>query len=228
MLRGLARDPSERFDSAREMALALEKCFAPATAAETSEWVERIASPVLTPPRRADRRDREQQLQHGSAEPRGQSGQGAKPAKSGAWHPELGAIGADVPTQTAISSSSVSIVDGRGTQPPTQVSSISVASNALVPSSTRRGKAVGVGVISGLAVVAGAIGLAVIFRHGRRSRRGARACDVWARVEPPAGHGGRTRRRARPPPKFRPAPIASSKPVASASSTAAPPFRPGP
>jgi serine/threonine-protein kinase len=46
-MRGLQRDQTKRFDTAREMALALEGCVPPATASEVSAWIERIASPTL-------------------------------------------------------------------------------------------------------------------------------------------------------------------------------------
>jgi serine/threonine protein kinase len=47
VMRGLERDPAGRFETAREMALALERALAPATASQVSEWVESIASDVL-------------------------------------------------------------------------------------------------------------------------------------------------------------------------------------
>jgi serine/threonine protein kinase len=47
VMRGLARDSLTRFDTAKEMALALERALPPATASQVSEWVEGIASDVL-------------------------------------------------------------------------------------------------------------------------------------------------------------------------------------
>jgi serine/threonine protein kinase len=47
VMRGLARDPAARFETAREMALALERALAPATPSQVSEWVEGIANDVL-------------------------------------------------------------------------------------------------------------------------------------------------------------------------------------
>jgi serine/threonine-protein kinase len=46
-LKGLARDESERFETAREMARALEACLAVASPAEVGEWVERVAGGPL-------------------------------------------------------------------------------------------------------------------------------------------------------------------------------------
>ena len=47
VMRGLSKDPSRRFATAREMALALESRLRPATAAEISSWVEASAAPAL-------------------------------------------------------------------------------------------------------------------------------------------------------------------------------------
>jgi serine/threonine-protein kinase len=47
VLHGLARNPEQRFGTAREMALALEKIGPLATATEIGEWVESLAAPVL-------------------------------------------------------------------------------------------------------------------------------------------------------------------------------------
>ncbi len=46
-LRGLSRDPSKRFATAREMALALERCVGLAPASEIGAWVETMATHVL-------------------------------------------------------------------------------------------------------------------------------------------------------------------------------------
>ncbi|AKV02650.1 serine/threonine protein kinase [Labilithrix luteola] len=40
VLKALSRDPAKRFDTARQMALAIERCVPLATAAEIGEWVE--------------------------------------------------------------------------------------------------------------------------------------------------------------------------------------------
>ena len=48
VLRGLARDPAQRFASARDMALALESAFGVVAPSETGEWVEAVAGAELT------------------------------------------------------------------------------------------------------------------------------------------------------------------------------------
>ncbi len=53
VLRGLSKEPSERFASAREMAIALERALAPAPAREVSDWVHRLMGEELD--RRAER-----------------------------------------------------------------------------------------------------------------------------------------------------------------------------
>ena len=47
VMRGLEREPPRRFETAKEMALALENCVQPATAGHVSAWVEKLAGPVL-------------------------------------------------------------------------------------------------------------------------------------------------------------------------------------
>jgi serine/threonine-protein kinase len=47
VLRGLERDPARRFETARDMALALEACGPFATASEVGAWVERVAGAAL-------------------------------------------------------------------------------------------------------------------------------------------------------------------------------------
>jgi eukaryotic-like serine/threonine-protein kinase len=47
VLRGLAHDPGRRFQTAREMVVALERVVPPATKSEVGEWVERLASKEL-------------------------------------------------------------------------------------------------------------------------------------------------------------------------------------
>jgi serine/threonine-protein kinase len=48
VLRGLAREPAHRYATAREFAIALERCAGIASSTEVGEWVEAIAHPALT------------------------------------------------------------------------------------------------------------------------------------------------------------------------------------
>jgi serine/threonine-protein kinase len=47
VMRGLDRDPARRFETARDMAAALEVCVPPAGAATVGAWLERVAGPAL-------------------------------------------------------------------------------------------------------------------------------------------------------------------------------------
>ncbi len=47
VMRGLARDPATRYETARDMARALEACAAPTTATRIGEWVEMTAGTAL-------------------------------------------------------------------------------------------------------------------------------------------------------------------------------------
>jgi serine/threonine-protein kinase len=48
VMRGLDRQPANRFETARDMAVALERCVARASAAEVARWLEEVAAPELT------------------------------------------------------------------------------------------------------------------------------------------------------------------------------------
>jgi len=52
VLRGLARNPSRRYESARAMALAVEKALPLATASQVGEWVEHLVAETLAERRR--------------------------------------------------------------------------------------------------------------------------------------------------------------------------------
>ena len=48
VMRGLSRDPAQRFPTAREMAVALEDLVSPATPAQTGDWVRSLAEEALS------------------------------------------------------------------------------------------------------------------------------------------------------------------------------------
>lgn len=47
VMKGLARDPNDRFDTALDMALALERAVAPATQSEVARWLDRLIGDTL-------------------------------------------------------------------------------------------------------------------------------------------------------------------------------------
>ena len=47
VMRGLERDPKKRFETARDMAVAIERCLAHASAAEVTRWLEEVAAAPL-------------------------------------------------------------------------------------------------------------------------------------------------------------------------------------
>jgi serine/threonine-protein kinase len=65
VLRGLDSNPEKRFRSAREMAIALERCVPPAPAMEVGEWVERTAYDLLE-----ERRHHLAEIEHAVGPPR--------------------------------------------------------------------------------------------------------------------------------------------------------------
>jgi eukaryotic-like serine/threonine-protein kinase len=152
-LRGLARAPGDRYETAREMALALERCFGIASPAEVGAWVEGLAGELLV--------ERAQRV----AEVEGHSSAGGGPLHDAPPpSPSLDASEGDTPRRRA--------VEEDGTR--SQLSSVSVSS-ALVPESgsTRRGArawaAVGIA-LGGILLVGGAGFLAL--RKGPASAPG--------------------------------------------------------
>jgi serine/threonine protein kinase len=93
VMRGLDRDPTRRFATAHDMAIALERCLPPASAAEVARWLEQAAGPALTR-RAASIAAIEGGAADGSTSPR--SGEG-----------EL-----EGPAQPAADASSISVVSG--------------------------------------------------------------------------------------------------------------------
>ncbi len=69
LARGLRRDPAQRYQTAREMALALEAVSAPARASEIGAWVERVASDSLVRRARAIAKIERAPEEAASAEP---------------------------------------------------------------------------------------------------------------------------------------------------------------
>ena len=59
VMRGLERDKTKRFATAREFAMALERAIPPALASDIGDWVEQVAGSVLHERSSANRRDRE-------------------------------------------------------------------------------------------------------------------------------------------------------------------------
>jgi serine/threonine protein kinase len=155
VLRGLSLDPAHRFDTAREMALALEKCFTPATSAEISEWVEGVASPVLL-----QRAEQVAEIEISSSSiPR-------PDPKTGGLHPDLAPIMDHGATRIAAISPPGPPDDDPTFHSPTQVSSISVAANApfsIAPPSRGRRRLV---ILAAAAAVGVSLTAFVFARHG--------------------------------------------------------------
>ncbi len=171
VMRGLSRDAAHRFDTGREMALALEKCGNPATAAEVGEWVEHVAKGSLL-----ERAELIAEIESSSSNMPRPLGATQPMTTVPAAHED--ATGAPDNALTTLSQPGVSqpgpgdlgLLEG-GAQPPTQVSSLSVASNAFVERRSRRGR-------TGIAIVAatlfvGVASLFVAFWHDPRSATAA-------------------------------------------------------
>jgi eukaryotic-like serine/threonine-protein kinase len=93
VMRGLDRDPAKRFETAHDMAVALERCLPPANAAEVARWLEQAAGPAL-----ARRAAAIATIEGGEAD-------GSAPPP---WH----AGNVDGPAQPTADASSISVVSG--------------------------------------------------------------------------------------------------------------------
>jgi eukaryotic-like serine/threonine-protein kinase len=98
VMRGLARDPAKRFAAANDMAVALERCLAPASAAEVAHWLEQAAGSAL-----ARRAAAIAAIEGGAAD--------------GSTSPPTGGADVDEPAQPTADASSISVVSGVTTVP---------------------------------------------------------------------------------------------------------------
>jgi eukaryotic-like serine/threonine-protein kinase len=98
VMRGLDRDPAKRFDAANDMAVALERCLVPASAAEVAHWLEQAAGSAL-----ARRAAAIAAIEGGAAD--------------GSTSPPTGGADVDEPAQPTADASSISVVSGVTTVP---------------------------------------------------------------------------------------------------------------
>jgi hypothetical protein len=212
ILRALASEPADRFATAREMAVEIERKLPPATGSEVADWVEVIAKEVLHS-RAAMVAEIESSTSHVAAEPREghvQSVLQAKatlaPSQSNLLPPEL-AMPATVPQRGEPSSpmlmqtmampgglpvarpSYQGSVEG---PPVTQPSSISVASGSFGrqqefdrPGARRTAVAAILGVMLGASVLASALVYRYTVNRSKVVADGLVAHDAGAVVGPP-------------------------------------------
>ena len=93
VMRGLARDPAKRFATAQDMAVALERCLPPASAAEVAKWLGQAAAPAL-----ARRAAAIAAIEGGAAD--------------GSTSPRSGEGEVEAPAQPTADASSISVVSG--------------------------------------------------------------------------------------------------------------------
>jgi serine/threonine-protein kinase len=171
VLRGLLRDPNDRYGSAREMAAALEAELAPARAAQVGEWVDSIAGDVLR--RRAQR---VAEIERSSS----RLGT-ARDEERGVQVPRAGDPAyATAPTLMVIDSSSQA---GLGSGAEGVASRVTELSSASPPPATRvrtRTQRVGVAALLMVALAVASFGALVRRRHTR-----APAAAVAASKSPP-------------------------------------------
>ena len=152
VLKGLAREPAERFATAREMALALERTMAPALASDVGEWVKSIAAETLLA-----RASRVAEIESGTSSVNAMLQAGTSEVTQSA---DVSGPLAAVSGAHAALPSTPSLVSTPGEPPISQVSSISVArGDAPHP---RRGRLIGVAAVVVLLAAAGAIAMVAV------------------------------------------------------------------
>jgi serine/threonine-protein kinase len=159
VLRGISKDPSMRFQTAREMAIAIERTIGLASPAAVGEWVEHVAADTL-----AVRARIVQEVEHAS----------------------IGASAESLARMIPAPVSSSAVVVRPTEQPSSQVSSISVARNAArtsMPSPARSGSRGIVAGIFGIVVLAG-MATGGVFLAKKFSAAQAQRAPVDAHVEP--------------------------------------------
>ncbi|HSO37014.1 MAG TPA: serine/threonine-protein kinase, partial [Labilithrix sp.] len=196
ILRSLATEPAERFGTAREMAIAIERQLPPATGSDVADWLERVARDVLDS-RAAMVAEIESSTSHSAAESRDLHVQSVlsaaatlPPSPSGvpSSSPRSAAPPVSAPMSSARPSSklqqtlplatpapriAVSQVPVDG-PPVTQPSSISVAAGTQPrPSekSTGAGKRTALAAAIGVMLGASVLASALVYRHSRPPRK---------------------------------------------------------
>ena len=152
--KALARDASQRFQTAREMALAIERTIGIASPAAVGEWVETIAAPEL-----ARRAAMIAEVESSAAV--------AQPPASGPQ--SIGGVPSSQPFSASASASSALVPpSGSGPaiatkqEPSSQVSSISVSRTAMRPSEMPPPAGSSRGLVVGGVAVAGILGVLLL------------------------------------------------------------------
>jgi eukaryotic-like serine/threonine-protein kinase len=198
VLQGLRREPRERFESAREMAAAIENDFGVASRAEVGDWVGRTASVVLS--KRAETvaviessssslDPKEADQLRSALRSRGQPF--SSPADA-LLEPVLG-----VPVEEILAG-----------DPPSQLSSISLSREPSIRRRSGRGRAIGVAAITVLVLGGGVVGARAL-----RSTPSATTVSQAVGEIPTAATSATT---LEPPPPASAAAVSDASPVKSA------------
>jgi len=148
-LRGLERRPEDRFESARDMALALEGCFGVASPTEVGRWVEATAGAVLD-----ERARRVAEIESQAFDSPASSTQPTLVGAEGTLGATLTEVGAE---RTARDSSPPSMT-GTDTSPPSSAASTAGVSSGIVsPPASRNAVAFAAAAILAAAVAAFAL-----------------------------------------------------------------------
>jgi serine/threonine-protein kinase len=160
--RGMSRDPARRFPTAREMAIALEKCWRMATPSEVGEWVEHVAGDELN--KRAAQIAEIESVSSAHHMMRHSAQHLVEQMHEPASFHERRGPTSSIPTRTEVPSR---------TDPPSQVTSMSVARTGdIVP---RRRSRLGLMLVLGLLLGAVCAVVLIAFRPMKKERAPAPA-----------------------------------------------------
>jgi serine/threonine protein kinase len=109
VMRGLDRVPTARFETAREMGVALQKCVTPASPAAVSEWLEQVAGGTLVA-----RAERLAEIESGLSATSKRKGPASSQLEIG---PRGIEVEVDPPNQTTTQASSISVVSNLTSAP---------------------------------------------------------------------------------------------------------------
>ncbi len=226
--RGLAKRPEDRWTTAREMAIALERCGRMASPSEVGEWVERTATDELTKraARVAEIESVTSQIGNKQAEALIAEASGSVPRIQEKFPSSRNLALSEVVQVPAAETMSAS---ARGNELDSQLSSISVSRSGQSSTRSRPRNRTGLAVLIALAVFVGIMGAIILVLKGANPPPKAAAAASPSTASPPPPAADIPPAIAEPPGAAamppRPAPVAAAL---TATAAAKPAVRPPP
>ncbi|HEX8793540.1 MAG TPA: serine/threonine-protein kinase [Polyangiaceae bacterium] len=175
VVRGLQRDPADRYATAREMAQELDAALAVAPAAEIGDWVEHVAARDLE-----ERSNRIAEIESGAASDEETTLMPSSPASA-----------PDAPTPVGKRENEPSTERRASGQIPlegetvSQVSSVSLSQSAMPPAPDKRRRSVWIASLAAIVAVGVAGAVALVSRHGSEEQPATAASPASAPASAP-------------------------------------------